>query len=262
MVCLDTLGQDREFTDAQRRFVLETIANFRRMWEDKERENLRKDRDRRISQLMLEKEVTEAGETARANEEEDKQVEEILTARETEQSFADEDLRELNGKMIKIQALSKVFKEKEEWKKGLLELREQTVLKLPRILQSVFYLLQYQREDVCQEGTNKFFWKRAKRLLNDAFIDKLCGYTVLGVKPQQQAQYTTLNFLERNLDGLTQEQVDQECGMHIGRLFKWLQLCIRTRKDDIIYRKAQRKKAMLSRDSLIQREKERQLRQE
>jgi len=37
VVCLDTLGQDREFTDDQRRFVLETIKKFRAMWEEKER---------------------------------------------------------------------------------------------------------------------------------------------------------------------------------------------------------------------------------
>ena len=43
------MGQDREFTDDQRRFVLETIQAFRLAWERSEQKNLTADRDRRIA---------------------------------------------------------------------------------------------------------------------------------------------------------------------------------------------------------------------
>jgi len=33
VVCLDTMGQDREFTDEQRRFALTTVRNFKDIWE-------------------------------------------------------------------------------------------------------------------------------------------------------------------------------------------------------------------------------------
>lgn len=36
VVCLDTLGQDREFTEEQRRFVLNTVKRFRELWEQTE----------------------------------------------------------------------------------------------------------------------------------------------------------------------------------------------------------------------------------
>lgn len=49
VVCIDTIGQDRELSDDQRRFVLQTVKQFRLIWEEKERENLRRDRDRRIA---------------------------------------------------------------------------------------------------------------------------------------------------------------------------------------------------------------------
>jgi len=45
VVCLDTLGQDREFSDEERRFVLRTVTNFRKTWEAEQRDNLTKDRD-------------------------------------------------------------------------------------------------------------------------------------------------------------------------------------------------------------------------
>ncbi len=71
-MCLDTLGQDREFTDDQRRFVLETIKNFRAIWEQKERDNLTFDRDHRLGELEFEKEWIEQTENVALAEEEDK----------------------------------------------------------------------------------------------------------------------------------------------------------------------------------------------
>jgi hypothetical protein len=75
VVCVDTLGQDRELTEDQRRFVLKTIAQFKQIWEEKERENLRRDRDRRIAQLEKERELGDNGEPAKLQEEEEGYVE-------------------------------------------------------------------------------------------------------------------------------------------------------------------------------------------
>lgn len=56
VVCLDTLGQDREFTDEQRRFVLNTIKTFKGLWEEREKQNLTNDRDHRLHELEFERE--------------------------------------------------------------------------------------------------------------------------------------------------------------------------------------------------------------
>ena len=72
VVCLDTLGQDREFTDEERRFVLETIKHFRAIWEERERENLTHDRNHRLVELDFEKEWIEQTDNLTLNEEEDK----------------------------------------------------------------------------------------------------------------------------------------------------------------------------------------------
>jgi hypothetical protein len=45
---LDTLGQDRDFTKTERRFILETIAKFRDLWEKEQNGNLTRDRDDRL----------------------------------------------------------------------------------------------------------------------------------------------------------------------------------------------------------------------
>ncbi len=59
VVCLDTLGQDRTFTDEQRRFALETVKNFAAIWERREGENLTKDRNLRLQMSEIDKEYVE-----------------------------------------------------------------------------------------------------------------------------------------------------------------------------------------------------------
>jgi hypothetical protein len=40
VVCLNTLGQDREFTEEERKTALRTVRDFKDTWERIERENL------------------------------------------------------------------------------------------------------------------------------------------------------------------------------------------------------------------------------
>ena len=50
VVCIDLMGQDREFTEAERKLLLETIYRFRTHWEDYEYSCLEKDRDALVAQ--------------------------------------------------------------------------------------------------------------------------------------------------------------------------------------------------------------------
>lgn len=43
VVCLNTMGQDREFTADEKRFALQTVKQYRDIWEARETENLKKD---------------------------------------------------------------------------------------------------------------------------------------------------------------------------------------------------------------------------
>lgn len=183
VVCLDTLGQDREFTDEERRFVLTTIKHFRGVWEERERENLTFDRDHRLKELDFEKEWIDQTENVILIEEEDKYAEEGVIAKDNEgNGFQDEESKELYSRLMRITFTAKMFAERNEWRNGLLSLAHTTVLKSPRMMQSVFYLLGYTREQVCQEGSNKFFWKYAKQLLNEDFLEKLVAFNVYGLK--------------------------------------------------------------------------------
>ena len=81
VVCLDTLGQDREFTDEQRRFVLTTIQRYQKAWEAAELKALTNDRDVKLRATAPAEEGEEpADENTALNEEVEKIVEEYQTA--------------------------------------------------------------------------------------------------------------------------------------------------------------------------------------
>ena len=55
VVCLNTLGQDREFTAAEIRYALDTVKLYRDEWERIEKENLRKDIVRKLDNMEAER---------------------------------------------------------------------------------------------------------------------------------------------------------------------------------------------------------------
>jgi len=80
--------------------------------------------------------------------------------------------------------------------------RDFTVIKYPRVLQSLFYFLSIERESICEPRTNKLKWKLAKSQIDpeSTLIEKLAAYEPLGPKEDDYRFYTTLNFIEKNIE--------------------------------------------------------------
>eukprot|EP00347_Sterkiella_histriomuscorum_P009020 403342835 len=247
VICFDTLGQDRQFTDDERRFALETVLNFKNIWERTEVENLTRDRNRKLEIMELDKEFLD-NEAQKLMDEEEKHIDEIINAREEQM---DDELRDLYMRQARLTFIGRLYKDRDDWRNNLMTLKEFKVLKMPRVMQSIFYLLQYRREDICERGTNKFFWKKAKNLIDEDFIDRLIYFNALGPKEENYERYQTLNFIERNLTDFNPEDVDAY-NLCLGKLFKWSLLAIKTRKDDITRRKALTLKARENRETIIQ----------
>lgn len=216
------------------------------MWESTEIENLLRDRNRKLEIIEIDKEFLD-NEQAKQLDEEEKHVEETISLRD---DLDTEELKELHSKEIRIHFIAKLFKENEQWRHSLLGLRDFTVIKMPRVLQSVFYLLQYERHTICEPESNKFFWKRAKQHLNEDLLHRMSDYKSLGPKEQIHQRYQTLNFIEKNIEGINPEDVDAY-HMTLGKLFRWLSLAIRTRKEDIVRRKALKKRTREERENLL-----------
>lgn len=62
-MCLNTLGQDRTFTEEEKKFALRCVQNFRDIWETNEKESLKFDIEKRLEQMELDKQYKEQFET-------------------------------------------------------------------------------------------------------------------------------------------------------------------------------------------------------
>ena len=170
VICLDTLGQDREFTDEEKRFILESVTTFKNQWELNETEMLTRDRNRKLELIELDKEFLD-NESAKLLEEEDKHVEELIGGMRDD--IESDELKELYSKEMRVRFIARLYSEREEWKLNLFKLKEFKVLNIPRVMQSLFYFLKFERESICEPRSNKFFWKKAKGHIDEEFLIRL-----------------------------------------------------------------------------------------
>lgn len=146
----------------------------------------------------------------------------------------------------------------EQWKDKVKDLRNLSVMKYPKVWQALFYLLKFKsREDICERGTNKLQWKRAKSFLkDDELFKKMSEYWPFGPKEDNFREYEKLAYLKKNLEGISEDQVDDYC-VALGKLLKWVNMAIKFRMEDV----RQRRKASLAlkeeRQAALDKEKER-----
>lgn len=127
----------------------------------------------------------------------------------------------------------------EQWKTDLLDLRQLYLVKHRRVLQTLFYLLGYEREQVCERDTNSLDFKKAKELLDDHFLMRMQQYNPCGERPSDQFtfhSYQKLSFLKQNIADIEDDKVE-EFSVVMLKLLKWMQLAIEIRIDDVVRRR-------------------------
>ena len=253
VICIDTLGQDRALTDDQKRFCLQTANKFKNVWEKFEAQKLTLDRNQRV-ECANKDGLYMADHADKLKEEEEGYIEDQL--KEMEKEIEEEDEKNLVAAKFRLQFQAGLFKpnikwedpteeggEKKmvvlpcEWRDRLELVKNYKVIKHGRALQALFYFLEYTCDGVVEPGTQKFFWKTAKNMINDAFIEKMLNFQLMGQKTHEFKKYQKINYIDKLIDGITNEQVD-EFSITVGRLFRWLKLAIDNRKHDIIRRRA------------------------
>lgn len=100
VICIDTLGQDRELTDEQKRFALKTAQDFKDAWEKFENDKIASDRDQRILVNSVDKEWL-AENADKLVDEEQKFVEEKII--EIEADIVDDDHKNLVSSKFKLE---------------------------------------------------------------------------------------------------------------------------------------------------------------
>ena len=68
----------------------------------------------------------------------------------------------------------------EAWKQSFLDMKLLHIMKMPRVLQTLFYLLCYTREEICERDTNRLDFKLSKQLITEDLFKKMAAYNPLG----------------------------------------------------------------------------------
>ena len=75
---MNTMGQDREYPDEEIKEALRTVRDYISTWEDTERKNLEKDVNRRIENVVQDKNYRELGFELQDQNELEKELEEMF----------------------------------------------------------------------------------------------------------------------------------------------------------------------------------------
>jgi hypothetical protein len=124
------------------------------------------------------------------------------------------------------------------------------VVKFRRVLQSAFYMVGHEREDICEVETNQLKWKIAKNFFKTDLFKKFLDYTPLGPKTGSYKKYQLINFIEKNINGIEEDQIESY-SVVMMKLFKWLKMLIKVRKEDIMQRRAVKKAQRAARQEAI-----------
>ena len=114
-----------------------------------------------------------------------------------------------------------------------MDLKLLNIIKMPRVLQTLFYMLGYTRDQICEPDTNKLDLKMVRPLLNDELFKKMALYEPIGEKTQEDfKEYQQLAFLKKNIESVEEEKVD-EYSVIMGRIHRWVSQALELRIDDV-----------------------------
>jgi hypothetical protein len=161
----------------------------------------------------------------------------------------DEEYRALEVQSLRLITQANLFVNGGLYEEGLNEISELWTIKMPRIVQSLMFLMQIDRNLICEPNSNRLFWKHAKLQIRE-MAKRIANYEMLGPKDGKYEGWQTINYCERLISEIQPEDVEN---YHVGfsKLFKWLQQAIELRKQDIIRRKALAKRASETREAKI-----------
>lgn len=84
----------------------------------------------------------------------------------------------------------------------------------------------------------------------------MLDYRYIGKKDHAMKKYQTINYIEKNLDGLSQDSINSY-SYSLGLIYKWMTLALEARKKDIISRLHESKQKREEREQKIDEDKQR-----
>ena len=237
-ICLDTLGQDRVFTEEEIKYIKKVGANIKQSLEQLEQNLLEKDRDIRIKFLDDEAKIKTEEKYS------DEKYEECINTRISQyyasdeyksKGITDDIARAFEGDLEKMRYLKKLIIEG-ECLNILLTFQDFEFVEHIKAFQNLFYFAKINPLDINENKTNKLEWKKARKFWNQVF-PYIQEYNPVGAKPEPIKQIYKLNKIKENLETCLQKK--EEIKAYSQTLILLIDLIlhiIKVRHDDIIER--------------------------
>ena len=229
VVALDTLGQDRQFTDEEKQKILNWVEFFANEWERAENQSMKKDVLAHITQSLKDQ--------IKINEKQHDWAEE-------EKNLIEETYRNLDPNMLddlkyieSQSALLELYRRRiiEDFP-VLLDFSNYHLVKFGKVFKIAFYLIGVDREAIIEPRTNCISWKKGKKYLNNKLRDFLVSVKARGPKSIKPEAYAKTLFLEKDLLSVNIEDV-QHYSLALANLYRFLEQYFKVRALDVNYRR-------------------------
>ena len=237
-MCLDTLGQDRIFSEDEINYIKNIGINIRESLEKLEQDLLEKDRDIRIN--FLENETKLKLDEKYSDEKLEECANNYITQYYSSEEYKskniiDERDKAFEGELEKMRYYKSLFLNGESLN-ILLTFQEFEFIEQLKVFQNIFYFAKMNPLDINEDKTNKLEWKKARIYWKDLF-PYILNYNPEGPKPEQVKPIYKLNKIKNNLELCLQKREEiKKYSQTLVILVDFILYIIKVRHDDIINR--------------------------
>ena len=237
-LCLDTLGQDRIFSNEEITFIKRIGNTIKNSMEKLEQSLLEKDRDIRIKFLELEAKIK--SQDKYSDEKGDDLINSSLNQYYSSDEYkskgiTEEDEKVFEGDLIKMKYLKDAYLNG-EFKEAVETFENFEFVEFEKIFQNLLYFCRENPLDINEEKTNKLEWKKAKKYWSNIF-NYVNSYNPLGAKPQEVKPIYKLNKIKENLEtAITKRDEVKSYSQTLLMFIDFILHLIKVRHDDILRR--------------------------
>ena len=237
-LCLDTLGQDRVFSEEEIKYIKKIGASIKESLEQLEKSLLEKDRDIRIKFLDKETQIKTEEKYSDEKFEEcmNTYINQFYSSEEYKsKGITDENIKAFEGDLARMKYLKNLILEG-ECLNILLIFKDFEFVEHIKAFQNLFYFAKMNPVDINENKTNRLEWKKARNYWTNIF-PYIKEYNPVGPKPEQIKNIYKLNKIKENLESCLQKR--DEIKAYSQTLIMLIDLIlhiIKVRHDDIIER--------------------------
>ena len=237
-LCLDTLGQDRVFSEKEIQFIKKIGVTIRNSMENLEQTLLEKDRDIRIRFMELETKIK--SQEKYSDEKSEDLINQTLNQYYASEEYkskgiTEEDEKVFEGDLVKMKYLRDAYLFG-EFKEAVETFQDFEFVEFSKAFQNLLYFCKANPLDINEKNTNKLEWEKAKKYWSNIF-SYATNYNPLGPKPEEVKSIYKLNKIKENLElSIAKRDEVKAYSQTLLMFIDFILFLIKVRHDDIIRR--------------------------